>query len=255
MNLVSINRLCYPSCFQQDPHAHEQTQVTLVVSGQMVEIVDGERRVYEPLDLVIKPAGTIHSNNFGADGTETLQVCFDPKVLENSFGTSRINSYQHLFCSELNHIVLQIFASLNRNQSLTNSWSYNVLNQIVPKLEGVAHPDRPASPPGWLKSAIDMMDDEAIDGLSVNQISSRVSRHRVSVTRAIRQHCGLSFKQMQQQKRIKHAAKLLTQTKQDLAMISIQSGFSDQSHMCRVFKKSTGLTPNQFRMLASSRKN
>jgi AraC-like DNA-binding protein len=47
--------------------------------------------------------------------------------------------------------------------------------------------------------------------------------------------------------RIDRAIQELRSTDKRLADIAGDAGFSDQSHFCRTFKLSTGLTPGQYR--------
>jgi AraC family transcriptional regulator len=47
--------------------------------------------------------------------------------------------------------------------------------------------------------------------------------------------------------RISCAAEALCETENSLSAIAAQAGFADQSHLGRIFKATTGMTPLQFR--------
>jgi AraC-like DNA-binding protein len=47
---------------------------------------------------------------------------------------------------------------------------------------------------------------------------------------------------------VKHACDKLKRTNEPLADIAFETGFSDQSHFNRVFKKLIGLTPLEYRL-------
>lgn len=58
---------------------------------------------------------------------------------------------------------------------------------------------------------------------------------------------GRPFKEYVQYVRVAKACELLKTTGMDLAMISAMTGFTDASHLIRVFRKEMGLTPNKYR--------
>jgi AraC family transcriptional regulator len=49
------------------------------------------------------------------------------------------------------------------------------------------------------------------------------------------------------QVRVAHVKALLRDSDRDLALIAMDAGFFDQSHMTRVFRRLTGVTPGVFR--------
>ena len=54
-------------------------------------------------------------------------------------------------------------------------------------------------------------------------------------------------------RRAHHACKLLSTTDVPLAVIAIDSGFSDQSHFSTMLRRQVGMTPARFRQLAQLR--
>jgi len=53
--------------------------------------------------------------------------------------------------------------------------------------------------------------------------------------------------------RVREAADLLASTDAPLTHVALAAGFADPSHLCRVFKAETGLTPHAYRLLAGKR--
>jgi AraC family transcriptional regulator len=50
------------------------------------------------------------------------------------------------------------------------------------------------------------------------------------------------------QRRLKRAMELLLNTDNSLVEIAMECGFSDQSHLIRLFKRHTGMTPKRMRL-------
>jgi transcriptional regulator GlxA family with amidase domain len=49
--------------------------------------------------------------------------------------------------------------------------------------------------------------------------------------------------------RVDAAQRMLTNSDISLAQIALETGFADQSHLTRVFRRATGLTPKLYRAL------
>ncbi|MEX1119529.1 MAG: helix-turn-helix transcriptional regulator [Terrimicrobiaceae bacterium] len=63
----------------------------------------------------------------------------------------------------------------------------------------------------------------------------------------LKERLGRSFSELLAEARLARACDLLKTTNDKIADIAVDSGFSDQSHLTRVFREVRGLTPRQFR--------
>lgn len=71
--------------------------------------------------------------------------------------------------------------------------------------------------------------------------------------RAFKRHMGESLHQYVLQRRIERVRHLLLSSDCPISQISVQAGFSSQSHMGTAFRRATGRTPGVFRRESSSR--
>jgi AraC family transcriptional regulator len=51
------------------------------------------------------------------------------------------------------------------------------------------------------------------------------------------------------QRRVERAKELLRDPRMSLTQISLETGFSDQSHLANVFRRLQGVTPSRYRAL------
>lgn len=70
------------------------------------------------------------------------------------------------------------------------------------------------------------------------------------LSRLFREVTGFTFQQYRILQRISLAKGLLKQTQDSVAKIGETAGFGNASHFIRIFKKTVGLTPNQYRKTA-----
>ena len=81
--------------------------------------------------------------------------------------------------------------------------------------------------------------------LSLQQLSEQSGLSRYAIIRLFKSNLGLTPHAYQLNLKINAARKLLRQG-QEIAALSYQLGFSDQSHFQRVFKQLTGTTPKVY---------
>jgi AraC-like DNA-binding protein len=104
--------------------------------------------------------------------------------------------------------------------------------------------------PSWAKELKEIIQDQ-IDtnlSLSLKEISQSLHVHPTYLSREFSKYFDdLSFGDYIRKLRIEKAIQLLNESDHSLAEIAYLTGFSDQSHFNRIFKKTTGKNPSAFR--------
>jgi len=85
------------------------------------------------------------------------------------------------------------------------------------------------------------------ENVSLAGTAEHINANPSYLSRLFRQTTGMTFREYLNMIRIEEAKRLLSATDYPVSEIAIACGFSDQSHFARVFKKSTGLTPKNYR--------
>ena len=106
--------------------------------------------------------------------------------------------------------------------------------------------------PIWAQELKEIIQDQ-IDtnlSLSLQEVSQSLRVHPAYLSREFSKYFdNLSFGEYIRKLRIEKAIKFLETTKYSLSEIAYLTGFSDQSHFARVFKKQTGLQPTVYKKL------
>jgi len=104
--------------------------------------------------------------------------------------------------------------------------------------------------PAWASELKEIIQDQ-IDtnlSLSLKEIAQGLDIHPTYVSREFSKYFqNLSFGEYIRKLRIEKASDLLENTPHSLAEIAYLTGFSDQSHFSRIFKKHTGKSPAEYR--------
>lgn len=102
--------------------------------------------------------------------------------------------------------------------------------------------------PAWAKELKEMIQDHIDTSLTLKELSQSLDINASYLSREFSKHFGnLSFAEYIQQQRIEKAIQLMKDPQHSLTEIAYLTGFSDQSHFTRIFKKLKGESPNNYR--------
>ncbi|HYG18411.1 MAG TPA: chromate resistance protein ChrB domain-containing protein [Ohtaekwangia sp.] len=128
-----------------------------------------------------------------------------------------------------------------------NPFEYLLLDVFHQYLQ---HKNRKKKVPGWAKELKEIIQDQIDTNLSLRlkAVSQSLNVHPAYLSREFSKYFGdLSFGDYIRKLRIEKAIQLLQDPANPLAEIAYLTGFSDQSHFTRIFKKHTGKSPAAFR--------
>ena len=246
---VSENRY---SSEVQPRHAHAETTVTILLAGQLRERVGSREEIARPLSIVVKPRDTEHANEFGA-GVRTLQIKLSPDAsasLESADKSFREWRWHHAgpavpaFLRVLK--VLRASADEDCNGERLEETAFDALAALTLERDGTCH----GAPPQWL-AEIKQTLDESMRPPSVKQLATRAGVHSVYLARQFRRWFGHSITEHLARRRLQRVAGLMDCRGKPLSLVAYESGFADQSHMCRFLSRETGLTPKAYRALVT----
>jgi AraC-like DNA-binding protein len=102
--------------------------------------------------------------------------------------------------------------------------------------------------PSWVQELKDTIQDHIDDNLSLKEISKTLDINRSYLSREFSKYFDdLSFGEYIRKLRIEKAKELMDNRGYSLTEIAYLTGFSDQSHFARIFKKHTGQSPSDFK--------
>ncbi len=241
----SVRVRSYQPCFELEPHTHEEIQLTMLLAGSLEEWSAGRRFESGPLDVVIKPAQVLHTNRFGPHGTLTLQVSL-PSDAGDVLQTSGIPLDRVTWQS--NQTATRLFLQAVVAKSATRRPTAGQLADLAYSQESLGS----RCAPNWAQALWRQLPRRYAAPLTVRKLAQEAGVHPVHLARTVRRHYGVSVTDRLRQLRVAAAAGMLSQADTALTSVATDCGFADQSHLCRVFKSYTSLTPLEFRRLATS---
>jgi len=235
---------------KEERHAHRHTNISLVLAGSVEEAVGGALERAYALSVVIKPGGTEHANRYGAKGARVFSVLFEPELVASMQDwVPGLGRWRWMHGGAAARWMLRLLRTYRRGQTRRGGEVEDCVYELVASLPGGQPSGAAASPPRWLELVRQELDDTFADGPRVRDLAARAGVHSVYLARQFRRHMGCSITDYRGLLRARAAAELLVSSDVPPAAAADQCGFADQSHLCRVFKGATGLTPLSYRQI------
>lgn len=231
-------------------HSHELPFFGLILEGDYAERYGRQQNCFGPFTIQFRPAGIPHQDEVGPCGVRFFNVEIRPawqKRLRDCSGTLDV-ACEDLGGGELLWIAMKLFRETRC--PLTGD-DLNIESLIAELLAVVAlmprHTARDA--PGWLRRVVGKINEEYCRRLTLDELSAEAGAHPVHLSRVFRRHVGQGIGEYVHRLRIRAACEKMLIQRMTLAEVSCDTGFADQSHFTRAFRRVTGMSPASFRRM------
>lgn len=224
-------------------HSHARGSISIVVGGALLERVGSETALARMGHAVVKPPELPHSNRFGSQGGLLISVADPP-------GVAFERGWRWLAGHCAGRRAIAIAAALTEGdpfgEAQEQGWEL-----VASVSRGAAR--SLAAPPEWVNEVKDRV-AAAPRRPSLARLADTAGVHPAYLTKAFRAAFGYSISGFIRRLRSQRAADLLAQSDLGIAAIAAQTGFADQSHLCRIFRRELGVSPSAYRLLVTGRR-
>lgn len=250
---LDIRDLVYRGRADYPRHEHDYASLFVILSGSVREQA---RRA--PVDCVAGavgyiPAGAAHRSSFGEAPSHGLTVILQEdwlqRVARPGGGLGALDEPGYAQNPLVAAAAFRLHAACRRPDSLRAIATEEVVLELLAWATGGASGAEatPGRAPDWLGTVTDLVRDTAAAPLVLADVSDAAGRHPAHVCRAFKAAMGCSLTEYAQMIRVQQACALLRSCDRALASIGLQTGFYDQAHFCRVFRRHVGVTPKAYR--------
>jgi AraC-like DNA-binding protein/quercetin dioxygenase-like cupin family protein len=237
---VAASLSYYSPSGRHSPHRHDFEQISFLLSGRMLERLEGRDFELDYCAVGIKPAQSLHQDDWGPDGA----MIFSLKVAP---GSNRLEGGSSPVWLRLRNP--QMVGALVRCCMLAGTEAMRA--EAADDLLAVAQESEPSSlgnVPAWLLAVRDQI-AEAPGTLCIEGAARSAGIDRAHLSRMFRRFFGMPPSLYRQRCLAARAASRIADGKDSLSAIAADLGYADQSHLNRRFKSHTGLAPGQMRNL------
>jgi AraC family transcriptional regulator len=247
----TVTRSAYGAGQRLPSHAHELASATMVLRGSVVERVAGRRLECRDDRFLVRPAAVLHENVYGDLGAECVIVgaraewVASDRVARGVFGTPSLATAG---------TPLAIARRMRRELGVGDDAATLAIEGLALELIAAAarqlHAPRVQSAPAWLRAVRERLHDDYAKGIRLHVMAREAGVHPVHLTRAFRQCFGCSPGEYARQRRIDRACAELAESDRPIAAIALDAGFSSPSHFATAFRRTTSMTPRDYRTAA-----
>jgi AraC family transcriptional regulator len=242
-----VTRLVFPPNYRHGDVEPQRGYLVVVLEGAVRKSFAGDATTLSRDSVATLPAGATHSSDFAPRGTQVLAVRPAQRASSALFG-SLLTRRRHVRAAASTALGWRMAGELESGDASAGLALEGLVLQLLATATR-ASGDPPRAATGWLRILRDLVHDRARDRPSLTELAASVGHHPTHVARAFRHEYGVTIAQYARSVRLEWARTQLILDDAPLAQLAIDSGFADQSHFTRAFKRHTGVTPGRYREL------
>jgi AraC family transcriptional regulator len=226
-------------------HAHAHAFFSMLITGRYRESFGGSEWDARPLAMVLRPAQAEHRDEIGPDGALFLCVDIAPSYWD-ALARSDVRLQRRAFEDRpMSCVALRLLKELCERRDGWRGVAESLVNELVE--EHVATSPRVSRrEPRWLRRALERLHVDPANA-SLNAVAADLDLHPVHLSRMFKRHIGITVSQYLRELRVQRAARAVLESREPLASLADDHGFSDQSHMTREFARVTHWSPAKLR--------
>lgn len=245
------------SRFAFRPHAHGEFFIALTESGLAAPVYRGDRHAIGPGDMIVLNPEEGHAGGPAADGSWTYRALYAPLdlmrriIAEFPSGTPAMPWFAANVVRDQ-----RVSALLLRFHKLSGTPGSSALQREACLSEGLVLlasryarlPRLPRSPgrePRAVQLAREFLHDHARDNVTLRDLACHTGLTPSHLCRVFVRATGMTLHGYQIQIRVRRAKTLLL-AGCPIAQAAAETGFWDQAHLTRHFKRTVGLSPGRY---------
>ena len=241
-----ISEITYSRGKSLPKHSHELAFFTLLLNGSYSESYGRKSFSYRPMTIWWHPSDIAHKDEVGKTGGLFFCIEIQSNGLETLKEYTKIPQDFHEKSTSLVWLACRLYHEFKNWQTCSELVAEGLT------LEMLAHSarkniEKEKHPPKWLDLVVEKLNDEFIETPTAEELATLADVHPVHLAAVFRKFQDQTIGEYVQNLRIEYATEMLLNKDIPLSEIALSSGFSDQSHFTRIFKRVTGTTPGEFR--------
>ncbi|WP_460909644.1 helix-turn-helix domain-containing protein [Paraburkholderia jirisanensis] len=241
-----------------DTHRHDTYALGYTLSGVQTFDYRGSRAVSTPGNVMIIAPDEPHNGCAGTDeGFLYRMIYLEPRFILDALGAGRQSlPLTHSAIHAAPGLYAALVAALGElDAPLEDLRIDQIVLMLTDSLVSLDPSLLPRSRRSVCKVAVgrarELLDAHSADIVTSEALENATGLDRYSLARHFRALCGISPYRYLVARRLERA-RIMIASGHELIDVAAQCGFSDQSHMTRQFKSAFGVTPGQWRVLATN---
>ncbi|HEY1947663.1 MAG TPA: AraC family transcriptional regulator [Bryobacteraceae bacterium] len=229
-------------------HSHDNAFVSIALRGNYYERSGSKTWECATGAIIFHAPGESHADRFYESGGQLLNLELFPHFVQTleTLGFQTGDRIQ-LKSPYLLQLGLRLQNEIRRKDTAWELTTEGLALELIAELirQRESRISQPRS--DWLSQVRDLLHDEFRKNLTLKELAQSVDVHPVHLARAFRKRHHCCVGDYVRRLRVESACSDLSTSSLPIVEVAARNGFADQSHMSRVVKRYTGLSPHEFR--------
>ena len=238
---VSVAEISVPGGHAIPTHAHEEPSICVITAGGFDERHQRGEQACLPGTLRSSPADDKHRIGMRDAPMRCIVIALEREEVPLAGGRLYVRSP---VLAKIAARLARVAAEPARNCPLR---AESMALELFAGMLRHERPRRYRHPPLWLSDIRRTLADPASWSLTIDELGLLCGHNGAHLAFAFREHFGLTIGEYVRERQISVARELLMNTTTPISQVAASAGFSDQSHLTRVMRRTLGITPARLR--------
>ena len=238
----------FPPNVRIPSHTHEWACISVLMSGRFEQRFAGRILDCPAGAVLAKPPEERHVDRWFSAWSQHLIIEVDPDRYHELGPTRTVAEEIHHILDVGAELTAQaIWEELVTADSATPVAVEGLVLQLLARLQ--RRTTATTQPPAWLAVARDYLHDNFVASIQLGEVAREAGVHPDHLARVFGQTHRMTIGEYLRQLRVDAAATKLLSSEASIAEVADATGFADQSHLTRIFKRIKGVTPGRYRTI------
>ena len=228
-------------------HEHAAAYICVVLAGGYEQSSDGDI-VCRRGTVVTHPAGHLHANRFGPEVTRCINLYFDASWMEDVLLAELFADYGHVQLDPRDETLIRLEREIGSHVAGSKLMVASAALDLAARASRYAPGD---ASPAWLNVVCEAIRHDLARAPDLMTLAAQAGVHPAHLCRAFRASTGETVGGYSRRLRLERAEDMLLGP-QSLAEIAAATGFYDQAHLTRCFRRRYGVSPGTRRAQIAS---
>jgi AraC family transcriptional regulator len=245
---LTLAETSYAPGFHVPSHEHTTPFVCVAIDGSFIEEYESDRYDLAAGAMFYHPGPGVHSERFGAHGGHCFVAQMDSDWVDSmrACGVELPDLFVRSSGDRAAALAAQARREFRRRDGASALSVEEALVALLAELTRT-HNRHERRPPPWLRRATDLVHARYLGPVGLAALAEEVDVHPSHLARCFTRFHGCSVGELVRRLRLEHARELLAASERALSEIALSTGFADQSHFTRTFKRRFGVSPGEYR--------
>ena len=247
-NGLSLAETTYAPGFHVPSHEHASPFVCVPLDGWFVEQYESDSYDLSAGSMFYHPGPGVHSERFGGLGGRCFVAQMSHEWLDalGARGLELPPVFLRSSGDRAARLGAEAFREFRKSDAASVLGVEGLLVALLAELTRTRHP-RERGRPAWLRRATELVHDRFLEPITLAQLAAELDLHPSHVARSFARFHGCTVGEMVRRLRLERARELLASSQHGLSEVALITGFADQSHLSRAFKRRYGVAPGAYR--------